>query len=119
MSDGLMFIFMSPNPCALGGMARLYNGIKAIGGVLNAADNFGKDNYAGAALYILGVLGNVAGIFGACLVAGTPIHTPTGSKAIEDIKEGDYVFARDEFDPTGPVRAKRVLATFVTTSAVC
>jgi intein/homing endonuclease len=49
---------------------------------------------------------------GACFVTGTPLLTPDGAKPIEELKEGDLVLSRNEFDPTGPVEARRVLQTF-------
>jgi len=54
----------------------------------------------------------------ACFVAGTPILTPDGWKAVEDVAVGERVLSRDENDPTGELRAKRVLATFVRVSPV-
>jgi hypothetical protein len=54
----------------------------------------------------------------ACFVAGTPIRTDAGSRAIEAVEVGDLVLARDEFDPSGPVRARRVLQTFTRVSPV-
>ena len=63
--------------------------------------------------------------FRACFVAGTPIRTPDGSKPIEEFKsfeevgeDCDYVLARSEFDPNGPVRARRVLRKFVRVAPV-
>jgi hypothetical protein len=58
--------------------------------------------------------------FRTCFVAGTPIRTPSGSKPIEEFRSYeevgdacDYVLARSESDPTGPVRPRRVLRKFV------
>jgi len=63
--------------------------------------------------------------FRACFVAGTPIRTLDGSKPIEEFKsyeehgdDCDYVLARSEFDPNGPVRARRVLRKFVRVAPV-
>jgi len=63
--------------------------------------------------------------FRACFVAGTPIRTLDGSKPIEEFKsyeehgeDCDYVLARNEFDPNGPVRARRVLRKFVRVAPV-
>jgi hypothetical protein len=65
------------------------------GGFVDLAD-------AGANLYMMG-----------CFAAGTPLLTPTGSKAIEQFQVGDLVLARSEFDPTGPLEAKCVEELFV------
>jgi hypothetical protein len=54
----------------------------------------------------------------ACFVAGTPLLTPTGAKAIELFKPGDLVLSRSESDPEGPVSAKEVLATLVRVTLV-
>jgi hypothetical protein len=40
------------------------------------------------------------------------------SKPIEEIQEGDWVLARSEFDPQGPLELKRVEEKFVRTAAV-
>ena len=55
----------------------------------------------------------------ACFVAGTPIRTPDGFRRIEEIAVGDEVLSRDEHDPVGPVRAKRVLLQKFVRSARC
>ncbi len=47
-----------------------------------------------------------------CFVAGTLVHTDNGLKAIEDIRTGDRVLARDEF--TGQQGFRPVLALAVT-----
>ena len=48
-----------------------------------------------------------------CFIAGTPLFTPTGSQAIELFKKGDLILARNEFDPHGPLVAKRVVEVFI------
>src|SRR5579859_1848432 len=49
---------------------------------------------------------------GACFVAGTPVATADGLRAIERIVAGDRVLSRDE--RTGETRFERVVRTFVT-----
>jgi hypothetical protein len=49
----------------------------------------------------------------ACFAAGTPLRTPTGSRAIEDLAPGDLVLSRDEHRPDGLVTARRVEEVFV------
>ncbi|GJQ05046.1 polymorphic toxin-type HINT domain-containing protein [Capnocytophaga canimorsus] len=46
----------------------------------------------------------------ACFPAGTPVHTQSGIKNIEDIQIGDWVWAYDE--DTEQVQLQRVTATF-------
>ena len=62
------------------------------------------------------VAGSIRGFFG-CFAAGTPFRTPEGSVSIEEIKPGDVVLSRSEFDPSGPVEA-RVVEVFVRTAPV-
>jgi hypothetical protein len=54
----------------------------------------------------------ICGEGGPCFAAGTPLQTPEGAKAIEELKSGDLVFSRDQHDPTGPIEAKLVEAVF-------
>ncbi len=54
----------------------------------------------------------------ACFAAGTPIRTPDGAVVIEQIKPGDPVLSRSEFDPHGPVAAKVVEQVFVRSAPV-
>jgi RHS repeat-associated protein len=49
---------------------------------------------------------------GACFAAGTPVLTPDGHKAIEDLKRGDVVLARSEDDPNAPIEARMVEEVF-------
>jgi hypothetical protein len=54
----------------------------------------------------------------ACFVAGTPLLTPTGEKAIELLQPGDLVLSRSEHDSEGSVEAKPVVNTFVRVAPV-
>ena len=47
-----------------------------------------------------------------CFAAGTPVMTAEGSKPVEEIKVGDYVFSRDEHNLEGPVELRRVEKTY-------
>ena len=47
-----------------------------------------------------------------CFAEGTLVHTEDGLRPIEEIKEGDLVWSRDE--ATGEVALRRVVRTFVT-----
>ena len=54
-----------------------------------------------------------------CFRAGTPMRLVSGSKPIEQVKDYetygddcDWIWSRDQFDPFGPVRARRVLEKF-------
>ncbi|MGL4423420.1 MAG: polymorphic toxin-type HINT domain-containing protein [Gemmataceae bacterium] len=48
-----------------------------------------------------------------CFGAGTPVLTPSGSKAIEEFQIGDVVLCRDEFDDGGEVRVRVIEEIFV------
>src|SRR5262249_7866819 len=50
--------------------------------------------------------------FKTCFAPGTPLRTPGGWRYIEDIRPGDLVLSRDEFDCEGPVEAKTVEEVF-------
>jgi len=54
----------------------------------------------------------------ACFAAGTPIRTPDGAVVIEQIRPGDLVLSRSEFDPHSPVEAKVVEQVFVRSAPV-
>ncbi len=104
------------NPCAMSGAVGIglkgINMLQAVGGSINAYENYQKDNMLGAALDALGVLGNVATMLKACFAARTPLLTLEGSEYIENIREGDYVLSRDENDADGPVVARQVEEVF-------
>ncbi len=48
-----------------------------------------------------------------CFPAGTPVLTSRGPVAIEEIRKGDWVLSRDEFDETGEVAPRQVEETFI------
>ena len=48
----------------------------------------------------------------ACFGAGTPLLTPEGDKAIEQIRPGDFVLAAPEHDPEAIPQPRRVEAVF-------
>jgi hypothetical protein len=65
--------------------------------------------------------GSIAAHFAvACFTAGTPlvVDREGNSRPIDEIEVGDFVLARSEFDPDGPVELKRVEEKFVRTSVV-
>jgi hypothetical protein len=53
---------------------------------------------------------------GTCFAAGTPVHTADGLRPIEEVREGDLVWSRD--DETDEVQLQRVLHRFVTPDRV-
>jgi RHS repeat-associated protein len=53
-----------------------------------------------------------------CFAAGTPIRYEFGSKMVEDVREGDLLWSRDEFDPDGELVLKRVEEVFVRSALV-
>jgi RHS repeat-associated protein len=53
-----------------------------------------------------------------CFTAGTPIRTPDGFTNIEELRVGDLILSRDEYEPTGDVSAKVVEELFVSEGLV-
>ena len=47
-----------------------------------------------------------------CFAAGTKLWTPLGYRAIEEIRPGEPIYSRNEFDPSGPIEVKMVEETF-------
>ena len=65
--------------------------------------------------------GSIAAHFAvACFTAGTPlvVDMEGNSRPIDEIEVGDFVLARSEFDPNGPLELKRVEEKFVRTAVV-
>jgi hypothetical protein len=84
------------------------------GGSLGAAaGSVGGTSSGGAVGSSAGGVGGTLGYGGSfgCFVAGTPIATPSGAVAIEELRLGDLVLAYDE--RTGHVIPRPVTATFV------
>ena len=73
---------------------------------LDAAKNLKANYQVGKAAEEVGVCAN-----GECFVAGTKVKTAEGDKNIEDVAEGDEVWAYDE--ETGDLALKKVVQTFV------
>ena len=56
---------------------------------------------------------NVARWAVTCFPAGTPVLTPNGSVAIEDLKPGDVVLSRDQDDVNGEIAPQVIEKTFI------
>ena len=92
--------------------------MQAAGYGSQAVNNFYQGNYLAGTVDTLGAIGGWLSFLRACFAAGTPIQTPEGAVAIEQIKPGDLVLSRSEFDPSGPIEAKVVEEVFVRVSPV-
>jgi hypothetical protein len=53
-----------------------------------------------------------------CFAAGTPFETPTGSVLVENIRAGDVLWSRPEYDVDGLVEPKVVEEVFVRTGRI-
>jgi serpin B len=53
-----------------------------------------------------------------CFAAGTPVLTPEGEKPIEELKVGDQVLARDEFNVEAAAEPKVVEKTYQSTAEI-
>ena len=53
-----------------------------------------------------------------CFAAGTKLWTPLGYRNVEDLQPGEWVYARAEHDPYGPIAAKLVEAKFERTGRI-
>jgi len=67
---------------------------------------------AGTLLAYAAAKGAMAAEADNCFAAGTPILTPTGSKAIEQLRAGDWILAAPEEDSEACPAARQVEATF-------
>ncbi len=54
----------------------------------------------------------------ACFAGDVPMRTPTGHVSARDVREGDLLLSRDEFDPDGMIVAQRVEAVFERFAAI-
>ena len=100
--------------------ARYQLGGAAIGGAVGYGVTGSLDGaLMGASFGMMG--GSLAAHFAvACFTAGTPlvVDLDGNSRPIELIEVGEFVLARSEFDPAGPLELKRVEEKFVRTAVV-
>ncbi len=54
----------------------------------------------------------------ACFAGDVPMRTPAGHVLAKDVREGDLLLSRDEFDPDGLIVAQRVEAVFERFAAI-
>lgn len=98
--------------CAMFGFAKEAGGTAAGAGAGWYIGGTTESTLLGANLGMLG--GNILSAFWkSCFVAGTPIRWEHGQKAIEDFQVGERVWARDEFDPDGPLEFKEIEECFI------
>ena len=113
--------------------AKLYTAIDTVAGIASATSNIAAGNASlGDALAFLPVMTvGVQKLRGAptnCFIAGTLVAVAgvgvgtadagpsTASKPIEEIQVGDFVWARDEHDPSAPAKLEKVVALYRSTS---
>ena len=111
--------------------AKLYTAIDTVAGIANATSNIAAGNASlGDALAFLPVMTvGVQKLRGAptnCFIAGTLVAVAgvgtadagpaSASKPIEEIQVGDFVWARDEHDPSAPAVLQKVVALYRNTA---
>jgi len=111
--------------------AKLYTAIDTIAGIANATSNIAAGNASlGDALAFLPILTvGVQKLRGAptnCFIAGTLVAVAgagiadagpsNAAKPIEEIQVGDFVWARDEHDPSAPAKPEKVVALYRSTA---
>jgi hypothetical protein len=96
------------------GKVELFKGTKAEVRVLTLTEEQAKalDTATKGGRYSLSVFEN------SCFVAGMPLQTPEGEKAIELFRPGDLILSRSEYDVDGPLEAKVVEEVFVRSAPV-
>jgi RHS repeat-associated protein len=104
------------NPCAatagIQAGFRAIQGAQAIGGTINAVENFSQGNYLGGALDLAGVGANAFLLSRVCFTGDTPIITKRGSIRFDQLREGDEVLSGPEEDPTASPEWRRVEEIF-------
>jgi len=113
---------MFANPCTMGTVAqgsfRILTSLQVGSGVINAYQAYEAGDNLGAAMSALTALMASGQFFRTCFAAGTPILTPEGSKAIEEIRSGDWVLSAPEDDPEAAPEPRLVEETFETSAPV-
>lgn len=117
------------NPCVMAGTERaIFEFGMLTMGVTGIGTGIQRAGFGVAEKSILGVLEGFSGLVmskmalhslaQACFAAGTPVETADGSILVEDVRVGDKLLARSEFDPAGEARPRAVEEVFVRFGAV-
>jgi RHS repeat-associated protein len=97
------------NPC--GYLRPIVLGANGINGAVmtyEAYQNFANGQKLMGFMCLAGALGSIFPFMTSCFAAGTPLLTPTGEKAIEDFRPGDWVLSAPEHHPDGAVEPRQV-----------
>jgi RHS repeat-associated protein len=111
LAEGKSWSQLDWGQAALSGVFGLAGGVGGRWGGGRVAENYHSKNWIGS--FTRFIAPDAPLLMKVCFAPGTPLRTPEGSRNIEDIRPGELVLARDEYDPEGPVFAKVVEEVFV------
>jgi hypothetical protein len=101
------------NPCGV-----IAKAFFAYGAVTSAAALIGNPGDAMAGFHAMGLVGSVAGFLGGCFTGDMLIDVEGGKKRADEIKVGEMLWSRDEYDSDGPLVLRAVEERFAFTAEV-
>ena len=115
--------------CKAAGLTKLaLRGINGVQGAMSAVDGvqaLSQGDWLGGLSNLANAGMSFFAMSRSCFVAGTPIESGYGAKAIEEFKSYeehgdacDWILSKNEFDPSAEPRLRRVLKKFETLSSV-
>jgi Holliday junction resolvase len=105
-------------PTAVQSGARSLMVLGAVGNVQSAIAKFNDGDPIAAILDLGQTVADLFGAFKACFTGRMLIDEASGKKYARDIRQGDWLWARDERNANGPVELRQVEEVFVRVSPV-